>query len=56
MNAYKNQVVDIISPNNTKTGLCLGIDESGALLLQLKDSNSIQRIYGGEVSLRQSGK
>ena len=55
MNAYKNKMVDIISPNNTKTGLCLGIDETGSLLLQLKNSNSIQRIYGVEVSLRRSG-
>lgn len=55
MNAYKDQTVDIISPNNTKTGKCLGIDESGALLLQIKDTNTVQRIFGGEVSLRRSG-
>lgn len=54
LNAFKNQNVNIISPNNTKAGVCLGIDETGALLLKSKDIG-LQRIYGGEVSLRKVG-
>ena len=54
MNAFKNQMVNIISANHTKAGKCLGIDETGALLLKCPDS-STQRIFGGEVSLRKQG-
>jgi len=53
-NAFKNRQVNLISSNNVKQGRCLGIDGSGALLLEDNDSGLVQKIYGGEVSLRAS--
>ena len=53
MNAFINKQVDIVSPNNKKTGKCLGIESTGALLIE-NNEFGIQRIFGGEVSLRAS--
>jgi len=53
-NAFSQKAVDLISSNSIKTGKCLGIDSSGALLLEDMITGEVQKIYGGEVSLRQS--
>lgn len=52
LNAFADKEVEIISATRAKAGLCKGIDNSGALLLELFDDGSVERIYGGEVSLR----
>ncbi len=52
LNAFADKEVEIISATRTKAGLCKGIDNNGALLLELLDDGSVERIYGGEVSLR----
>ena len=52
LNAFADKEVEIISATKIKTGLCKGIDDTGALLLASCDDGSIERIFGGEVSLR----
>lgn len=51
-NAYDGDIVNITTGDRVKSGRCLGIDESGALLIE--DESGISRIYGGEVSLRKA--
>lgn len=51
LNAFAEQEVEIISVSNSKIGICKGIDSTGALLLAT-DQDKLERIYGGEVSLR----
>jgi BirA family biotin operon repressor/biotin-[acetyl-CoA-carboxylase] ligase len=51
-NAFANQTVELTSSSKTQVGKCLGIDTSGALLLENIGSKTISKIFGGEVSLR----
>lgn len=51
-NAFKNQVVNVTTGASTKVGRCIGIDESGALILSQLDSPDKFKVFGGEVSLR----
>lgn len=50
LHAYQNQVVEVISGGNCWSATALGVDESGALLLEC--GRSIRRISSGEVSIR----
>lgn len=50
--AYSNTPVQIISPNKVIEGICLGIDETGALLLKDDSTGVIKRHFAGELSLR----
>lgn len=52
LNAFDQKNVRIITAQNEKLGLCLGIDNSGALLLQNPVDGTIQKLFGGELSLR----
>lgn len=47
---YLNKEVKLITGNNSDIGVCRGIDNQGALLLE--KAGEIFTIYGGEVSLR----
>lgn len=47
---FQNKEVRILKGEQSVEGLCLGVDESGALLL--KTSEGVQSFQGGEVSLR----
>ena len=51
-NAFQNQMVNIISNKHIQTGRCIGIDQSGALVLENTSDNSRFKVFGGEVSLR----
>ncbi len=50
LHAYQNQVIEVVSAGNHWSGNALGVDESGAFLVEC--SGSIRRIIGGEVSIR----
>ena len=52
-NAFLNQVVELTSTSKVQVGKCLGIDTSGALLLEDLKTKVTSKIFGGEVSLRQ---
>lgn len=51
-NAFANQTVELSSASKTQVGKCLGIDSSGALLLEDPISKNVLKVFGGEVSLR----
>ena len=51
-NAFKDSAVTISSNSQVKEGICKGIDSSGALLIQNTDSDKLEKLFGGEVSLR----
>ena len=51
-NAFKDMDVEVSSNTLVKSGSCIGIDSSGALLLESHQSGKIEKIFGGEVSLR----
>jgi len=51
-NAYKEQMVKISSNSLVKSGICKGIDNTGALILENIDSGKLEKIFGGEISLR----
>lgn len=51
-NAFKDSMVNIIANKNTQTGRCLGIDQSGALIVENPTDGSRFKVFGGEVSLR----
>ncbi|GHB80143.1 bifunctional ligase/repressor BirA [Psychrosphaera saromensis] len=51
-NAFVNQIVELRSTSKVQVGKCLGIDTSGALLLEDLTTKVISKIFGGEVSLR----
>lgn len=51
-NAFEGDVVNITTGDRVKSGRCIGIDETGALLIE--EDNVISRIFGGEVSLRRA--
>lgn len=51
-NAFQNAPVKVISNTNEKRGKCLGIDASGAMLLEDSATKKVTKIFGGEVSLR----
>jgi BirA family biotin operon repressor/biotin-[acetyl-CoA-carboxylase] ligase len=48
--AYQDRMVRVASDNDAEHGLCLGVDDEGALLLSTP--SGARRIIGGEVSLR----
>lgn len=50
LHAYQDQTVLIRSGDNDTVGLARGVDEQGALLLET--AAGVQRVHGGEVSLR----
>ncbi|WP_343826508.1 bifunctional biotin--[acetyl-CoA-carboxylase] ligase/biotin operon repressor BirA [Psychrosphaera haliotis] len=52
MNAYKDKGVKVISGRNVREGTCLGIDSTGALLVNDNLTNTVFKAIGGEVSLR----
>jgi len=47
---YKNKKIKLISGDNNTVGIGRGIDETGALLLEL--NGKIQAFHGGEISVR----
>lgn len=51
-NAYKSKLIKLQSANTTKTGICLGVDTTGALLVEDLNTHKIQKFHGGEISLR----
>lgn len=51
-NAFSNQIVELTSSSKKQVGRCLGIDTSGALLIEDLTTKKITPIFGGEVSLR----
>ena len=51
-NAFKGSLVNISSNTSVKEGMCLGIDSTGALLVENTSTKKIEKIFGGEVSLR----
>lgn len=51
-NAFQNQMVNIISNKQIQTGRCIGIDQSGALVMENVSNGSRFKVFGGEVSLR----
>lgn len=51
-NAFSNQIVELSSVSRVQLGKCLGIDVSGALLLEDINTKTVSKIFGGEVSLR----
>ncbi len=53
LHAYQNRMVDIFSAGGRSTGMALGVDKSGALLIAR--DGSIHRITSGEVSARPAG-
>lgn len=48
--AYAGETVHLCGPDTSMTGVALGIDKHGALLLQ--DESGIKTIHSGEISLR----
>lgn len=55
-NAFKDSNVEISSNTSVKSGKCIGIDTSGALLVESNDTGKVEKIFGGEVSLRKVSK
>lgn len=51
-NAFKDDLVNISSNTQVKEGICLGIDNTGALLIENTTTKKVEKIFGGEVSLR----
>lgn len=51
-NAFKASDVEISSNTSIKFGKCIGIDTTGALLIEGQESGKVEKIFGGEVSLR----
>lgn len=49
--AYRDERVEISGPAGSRLGLMVGVDDSGALLLAA-DDGSVERVIGGELSLR----
>lgn len=49
-NAHQGQQVRLSTERFSEQGLCLGVDDTGALLLQTE--NSVKAFHGGELSLR----
>ncbi|MBV1787910.1 bifunctional biotin--[acetyl-CoA-carboxylase] ligase/biotin operon repressor BirA [Marinobacterium sp. D7] len=49
-NAHRDAAVRLISGNNEVSGICRGVDERGALLLE--SEGQVQAYYGGEISVR----
>lgn len=47
---YKNKEIKLLSGENVTVGICRGIDETGALLLEIDGKN--QAFHGGEISVR----
>ena len=47
---YLNQTVKIITGENEEFGICRGVNEQGALLLET--NGQLKTLFGGEVSLR----
>ena len=54
LDAFHNIEVKVMSNSNVKTGVCRGIDNTGALILEHHESTKRERVFGGEVSLRRS--
>jgi BirA family biotin operon repressor/biotin-[acetyl-CoA-carboxylase] ligase len=52
--AYIGEQVEIHGPGGIRSGVMVGIDESGALLLAVNGA-AAERIIGGELSLRKGG-
>lgn len=50
LNAHRNQVVDILMGNSKKSGVMMGVNEMGALVLETNEG--IEIFHGGEISLR----
>lgn len=48
--AYRNQLVSILNGDRRITGICLGIDRSGQLLVET--NSSVERFSAAEISLR----
>ena len=55
-NAFKDAEVEISSNTSIKSGTCIGIDSTGALIINSHDSGKREKIFGGEVSLRKVTK
>jgi BirA family transcriptional regulator, biotin operon repressor / biotin---[acetyl-CoA-carboxylase] ligase len=51
-NAFKGQVVNLISGKQSKRVRCMGIDQNGALMIEDLDTLLVKKIHGGEISLR----
>lgn len=49
-NAHRDAAVRLISGSNEVSGICRGVDERGALLLE--SEGQVQAYYGGEISVR----
>lgn len=49
VNQYQDQAIKVLTTTE-KLGICRGVDEQGALLLEI--DRTIEAIYGGEVSIR----
>lgn len=49
-NAYAGQMVELINGNNICSGLCVGVNSMGALVLETV--NGRETFHGGEISLR----
>lgn len=47
---FRNQAIKLIVGQNELTGICRGIDETGALLLE--SNGHVKAFYGGEISVR----
>ena len=50
LDCFLNKQVNLIVADNVQTGICRGINEQGALLLEI--DNEIKPYIGGEISLR----
>jgi len=50
LDCFINQPVNLIVADNVQKGLCKGINEQGALLLEIE--NEVKAYIGGEISLR----
>lgn len=50
LDCFLNKPVNVLLAENNKAGICRGIDESGALLLEV--DGQLESFIGGEVSLR----
>ena len=49
--ANQNRQVTVMSPNGQYSGICLGINEQGELLVE-KNDGQICQVLSGEVSVR----
>ena len=49
--ANRNQPVRVLSPGNEYSGIALGINKMGELLVQREDG-TVEEVYAGEVSVR----